>query len=176
MRKSIANTLAAGGVWTLHMAAQAAEKTRQLGELGHVVPVGDGSPQQVFVICGLDVFQWVCNIFMEGVTTMQVDARPIRMPTFYDRDGEELTLEQWQQLSEDEDYKRVDLWHNEYSCVSTVWTGIDPQQHGRIFETVIVHTDSNRQPHITFCHRSPTVELARLVHRQIVFLVSSGRL
>ena len=68
------------------------------------------------------------------------------MGMYYDRNGDELTLEQWAKLFEDGEGRRVgyDVINDRY-LVSTVWLGLDhnmqrifnPEARPLIFETMV---------------------------------------
>ena len=63
------------------------------------------------------------------------------MPEYYNRQGREISMEQWVALGSDREYKILAVDDYGYAKVSTVWLGLnhafDPLQSPLIFETMI---------------------------------------
>jgi hypothetical protein len=100
------------------------------------------------------------------------------MSDFFDRNGERISLHQWDTLHDTETYRRVDSDHLDDAWVSTVWLGVDLNEGGDgpplIFETM-VFTDGDSQ-YDNWCRRYPTLADAQAGHRVVVEAVRRGEL
>lgn len=179
MKDNLANRLAAGGFWSLCVAQLSADITKRLNDEGVEVPIGSGCPEELFVICGIGAFQFICNQNLEHGDKMMVNMRPAEpgRAKLYDKSGRRITLEQWAFLQEDEEYKRINLWTDGRMYVSTIWTGVDPQGASppRIFETMVIDSEQF-PPSIKYMSRTPTEETARTAHRVVVLAIQEGRI
>lgn len=91
---------------------------------------------------------------------------------YFDRDGQPISLGQYEALFTDDDYRRVALSHIDDVEVSTVWLGLDHSLGGRvpmIFETMIFGG-----PNDTECWRWSTKEQALAGHDQVCAWVRDG--
>jgi hypothetical protein len=86
------------------------------------------------------------------------------MATYYNRDGQPMTMMEWAVKFEDLDYKRVALTEVGPFEVSTVWLGTDLGGEDRplIFETIVFGSDNERMT------RYPTLDEAERGHAAIV--------
>ena len=91
--------------------------------------------------------------------------------TYYDRQGQEISLMAWADLMENIEYKRVKLTGLGEWFISTVWLGLDHSMCGAmwIFETMIYEMESGR--FLGFIERHSTEEEALMVHEQLVRLI-----
>lgn len=99
---------------------------------------------------------------------------------YFDRQGEEMVMEQWAQLHEDMAYKRVAEDDIGPYWVSTVWIGLDMSFTGEgppiIFETMVFLRDQRDDPeHFGLadidCSRYSTEEEALAGHEATCLLV-----
>lgn len=91
---------------------------------------------------------------------------------FYDKSGAQITLTQHMELSQDQEYKRVALWRDGDTVVSTVWLGIDVARWAdkpHVFETMVFQA-GNAGP----AWRYPTEAAAIAGHDQVVAWVRDG--
>jgi hypothetical protein len=100
-------------------------------------------------------------------------SKPIFLVTYHDRQGKEISREQWSEYLHDPDYKRVSLWTN--WCgeieVSTVWLGMCfGDDRDKLFETMIFRDDNG----LEFQDRYPTEEQAIAGHKRQVEWVEAG--
>ena len=86
--------------------------------------------------------------------------------TFYDREGEEVTLEEWAALFEDKDYRRIGLYEDKRHVVSTVWLGVDSHENFEtmVFEIVNGEVDFGG----VYSERYASAEQAEAGHERIV--------
>lgn len=178
MKQNLANRLAAGGIWSLRVAEIAAEITLRLAAEGVQVPYGNGSPADVYVICGVGAFEIVCNWNLDGGDKMAVNVRLGHgEPRLYDKAGQRISIQQWAELQEDVAYKRLALWTDGRVYVSTVWTGVDPndEEPPHLFETMVVDS-APMPPIIRYMHRAYNPRDAMAAHRVLVLAVQEGRL
>lgn len=92
---------------------------------------------------------------------------------FFDRDGKPITRDEWGQLCEDYDYRRVAIVDLGERLISTVWMGIDHNVgKGKpiIFETVVF---GDAFADDVYCERYSTLEEAKAGHDRIVSQVRS---
>lgn len=96
---------------------------------------------------------------------------------YYDKNGEEITLEQYVELFGDFEYKRIELTEVGPYQVSTVWLGLDHNFLGGpplIFETMVFTSDSWEGKELLLdleCQRYSTEEEARKGHAEYVALI-----
>jgi hypothetical protein len=177
MTLSFANRLAGGGYWAICIADLARQMTGHLNEQGLKPPVGDGSPAQVFVHCGVSAFELICNLHMkEAGGAMHVTIEAVKPPPTYNRQGERIPLELWQKLHDDDMYKRVAKWENDCGGnvhVSTIWTGLDPSGRGEIFETATIGLCEGHY-HVGHIVRTSTEAEAVATHNAVVAAVRGG--
>lgn len=69
-------------------------------------------------------------------------------PTYYDRDGKEITQEEWMSLTDTKSYKTIGhfevLANGERISVSTAWIGADYDGTGqRLYETMVFNGRNN---------------------------------
>ena len=98
------------------------------------------------------------------------------MSTYYDRSGRQLTLDEWSQLMEDDEYKVVERTHVGPYLVSTVWLGLNHNWWGGpplIFETMVFDQGpgTERPHHDHEMERYSTEAQARAGHDQMVAMV-----
>jgi len=167
MKQNFSNRLAAGGYWALVIAEMSRQAGDMLRERGLTVPIADGEPYQVYITCGVGAFNHVVNQYMPR--GMKLNA-VLEFTKLYDRKGQQITMERWQELQNDRAYSRVAMWSNGSRSVATLWTGgCDCPKH-HLFDTVVLGGD---HPHVI---RSSTELEALDVHHALVAAVMSGRL
>ena len=91
--------------------------------------------------------------------------------TYYDINGDEISLERFSELCRDLDYRRIGRTRVGDAMVSTVWLGINHNwSEGRphIFETMIFKGDDTGEEE---CWRYPTLERAIAGHQQQVAIL-----
>lgn len=99
------------------------------------------------------------------------------MLPYYARNGDELTLEQWAALMEDDAYKIVVQENVGPYWVSTIWLGLDYNLFDGpplIFETMVFF-QGKQEPAIEWggmdCYRWPTEDAAKAGHEEVCTLV-----
>lgn len=92
------------------------------------------------------------------------------MPDFYDKAGKPITLNEWAELSSNEEYRRVALSRGNGLAISTVWLGLNHDWSGLgpplIFETMVFADDGGEHDGLTY--REPTIGLALQRHNALV--------
>lgn len=177
MKQNLANRLAAGGFWAMQIAQLSVEVAHELSEHGHTIPIGSGSDTEVFITCGVGAFNQVVNVYMPD--NLKINAQ-IKFMACFDKYGMSISQDEWRLLMESSEYRRIAVWHSNSgdAHVSTIWTGMDIHEckPPHIFETVVVHIDGHRKPHITKKISSHTIAEADQLHQYIVEQVKAGKL
>ena len=81
---------------------------------------------------------------------------------FYDKEGQEISLEEWASRFQDKEYQRIACAEMPEACVSTVWLGID-HGGGMIFETMVFGGELDEKQ-----VRYRTLKEAKAGHKAIV--------
>lgn len=163
----------------MHIAILSVEISRSLREQGVEIPVGDGSDDDILTMCGVQAFEWVCNAYMDNLA-MQVTVKKNPRPPTYDKQARPIPHGLWMDYQQrGEEYKRVALWRSENNreCVSTIWTGIDPNgcEPPHIFQTLAFRFEGS-EPKAVRTFPTHNIYEAMAAHQQVVALMQRGKL
>lgn len=181
IRQTFPNRLAAGGYWAICMAEASRRAIEEMAEAGMpAVPIGSGSPPEVFTTCGLGAFEYVVNCYMPAGAHLHVAIQfqqPIKHPPLFDRQGQPIDLSRWFTLVRNAAYRRVAMWENDSGDrqVSTIWTGFDPYGKGEIFETIVYSPCEAHRAHLHGHIRASTEAEAMHIHEALVAAVRAGQ-
>lgn len=93
--------------------------------------------------------------------------------SYFDREGNSITVEKWATLFEDMDYRRIDHYQEGGYEVSTIWLGLDhswdPEAPPIIFETLVITGIDEEE----LMYRYSTELEARAGHAEIVSMLES---
>jgi len=95
---------------------------------------------------------------------------------YYDREGNQISMDEWINLREDQENRFIDRDVINGFLISTVWIGLDHQFGDGpplVFETMVFDQREKENWEDIFCKRASTEEQAREAHQEAVHFVQT---